>query len=143
MDLRMVDASSPPAGFLPLTSSCAFVTLAGTFFIRSREGAPTAVGAWIGREQANSEGLADRGFLLTFADFALTEVTDAITVRISAEFAATARIGDWIQATVAVRGTEGSLLFADAVVAGAGGAELMRVHGTFLPVKKRSSPSGA
>ena len=138
----MVDALPPPEGFLPLVSSCAFVTLAGNFFIRSGEGAPTAVGTWIGQEQVNSEGLVDRGFLLTFADFALTEVTDAITVRISAEFIATAQIGNWIQATVVVRSIPGNLLFADAVVAVATGAELMRVHGTFLPVKSRSSESG-
>lgn len=127
----------PRAGFVPMASSSPFVILAGTFFIRSEGSTGPTFGTWIGEEQADSAGAVDRGFLLTFADFALTEATNGITVSVSADCTGTARVGDWIEATVAVRSESSLLIFADAVIASTTGHELMRVHGLFRPFKKR------
>lgn len=130
----------PRAGFVPVSSGSPFVIVSGTFFIRSEGSAGPTFGTWIGEEQADSEGIVDRGFLLTFADFALTEATNGITVNVSADCMATARVGDWIEATVAVRGESSTLIFADAVIALATGPPLMRVRGMFRPFKKRARP---
>jgi hypothetical protein len=129
--------AEPRAGFVPLSSSCPYVTRSGTFFIRPQEGAGTRIGTWLGENQADSEGVVDRGFLLAFADFALTEVTEAITLKLSADYMGSARTGDWIEATVFVRSRSSSLIFAEVVIAAESGDELMRVHGTFRPYKKR------
>jgi hypothetical protein len=123
----------PPPGFVPLSSSCAFVNAAGKFYIRS-EADKQIVGTWIGSDQADSNGNVDRGFLLTFADFALTEVTNAITIRLCADYVGNAKVGDWIEANIVIRHAPGALIFADAVVA-ADNSELVRIHGTFLPYK--------
>jgi hypothetical protein len=121
-----------------MSSSSRFVNLSGTFFIRSEESVGPTFGTWIGEEQADAERVVDRGFLLTFADFAMTEVTNGITVNISADCMGSARVGDWIEATVAVRSESSALIFADAVIALATGHELMRVHGLFRPFKRRA-----
>jgi hypothetical protein len=138
--------AQPRAGFVPLSSSCPYVTRSGTYFIRPQgradEGAGTTVGTtigtWIGGDQADSEGVVDRGFLLAFADFALTEVTTAITLKLSADYMGTARVGDWLEATVFVRSKSSALIFADVVIASTSGDELMRAHGTFRPYKERA-----
>jgi acyl-coenzyme A thioesterase PaaI-like protein len=138
----MVNTSSPQpaqprAGFVPVASSCPYVTRSGTFFIRPDAGAGTTLGTQLGENQADSAGVVDRGFLLAFADFALTEVTEAITLKLSADYMGSARAGDWIEATVFVRSRSSELVFADVVIASEGGDELIRAHGTFRPYKKR------
>lgn len=128
----------PHPAFVPIPSSCAFVNLSGAFFIRSEGVIGPTIGTWVGDDQADSDGQVDQRFLLTFADFALTEITNGITLKISADSVGTARIGEWIEATVLVRNSSGSLVFADAVIATAAGTELMRVHGTFRSIERRS-----
>jgi hypothetical protein len=138
--------AEPRAGFVPLSSSCPYVTRSGTFFIRPEvrpeEGAGTTagttIGTLIGGDQADAEGVVDRGFLLAFADFALTEVTTGITLKMSADYMGTARVGDWLEATVCVRSKSSALIFADVVIASSTGDELMRAHGTFRPYKERA-----
>jgi hypothetical protein len=139
----LVDSSYPqadraaPPGFEPLSSSCEFVTRAGTFFICS-DGESARLGAWVGTDQADAAGNADRGFLLTFGDFALTEVTQGITLRLSVDCLGAARLGDWIEARVIKCGTDSStLIFAEAVIE-SGGKQVMRLHGAFLPFVKPS-----
>lgn len=128
----------PPRGFAPLLSSCEFVNRAGAFFMNAHAAAGLSLGTWIGAEQADAEGNADRGFLLTFGDFALTEATQGITLRLSADSLGTARIGEWIEARVTQFANHaGALVFAEAVIE-AGTRPLMRLHGAFLPFVKRS-----
>jgi hypothetical protein len=93
----------------------------------------------VGTDQADAAGNADRGFLLTFGDFALTEVTQGITLRLSADCMGTARLGDWIEARVIRCVSDSSaLIFAEAVIE-SGSKQVMRLHGAFLPFVKRPS----
>jgi acyl-coenzyme A thioesterase PaaI-like protein len=126
---------APPPGFAPLPSRSPFVNRAGEFFVREEDDGSRTVGAWIGDEQANSEGFVHGGFLLTFADFAMTIVTTGITLNLSADFLRPARIGDWIEARVIVRKASDTLIFADAI-ATCGGRALMRISGLFRPFRK-------
>lgn len=132
--------NQPPSGFAPLSSSCEFVNRAGAFFMNAQGTAGAAFGTWVGAEQADAAGNADRGFLLTFGDFVLTEATQGITLRLSADCLGAARIGDWIEARVSQFASDaGALIFAGAVIR-AGTRPLMRLHGAFLPFVKRSRP---
>jgi hypothetical protein len=130
--------NQPPSGFAPLASSCEFVNRAGAFFSSAQGTAGLTIGTWIGADQADAFGNADRGFLLTFGDFALTEATQGITLRLSADSLGAAQVGDWIEARVTpFAGDAGELIFAGAVIQ-AGTRPLMRLHGAFFPFKKRS-----
>jgi acyl-coenzyme A thioesterase PaaI-like protein len=129
---------APPAGFVPLPTGSPFVNRAGEFFIRKEEDGSQTVGTWIGPDQANSEGFVHGGFLLTFADFAMTSVTTGITLNLSADFLRPARIGDWIEARIVVRKASDTLIFADAITTAEERA-LLRVSGLFLPFRKRTS----
>jgi hypothetical protein len=128
----------PPPGFEPLSSSCEFVTRAGTFFMSGAGTAKPTLGTFIGADQADAAGNADRGFLLTFGDFALTELTQGITLRLAADSLGTARIGDWVEAHVTqFANAAAAPVFAEALIK-AGAQPLMRLHGAFLPFVNRS-----
>lgn len=127
----------PPPGYRPLPSRSPYVIRANAFYLRDRNDGTRSVGCWIGEDQANSEGFAHGGFLLTFADFALSVLTNAITLSITADFLRPGRVGDWMEAGITVRKRSDTLVFADAVVA-SGGTELMRVSGLFKPYEKRT-----
>jgi len=129
--------ASPPFGFTPLPSKSPFVNRAGAFFIRTEPDGTRSVGTWVGEDQANSEGYAHGGFLLAFADFALTIVTTGITLNMTADFLRPARVGDWIEARINVRKRSESLVFADAIIS-TGDAELMRIGGLFRPFERRA-----
>ena len=126
----------PPPGYRPLRSKSPFVNRAGSFHIRDNADGSRSMGTWIGEDQANSEGYAHGGFLLTFADFAMTIVSNAITLNITADFLRPARTGDWIEAVINIRKRSETLIFADAIIT-TGEHELMRVGGLFRPFEKR------
>ena len=126
----------PPSGFRPLASRSPFVNGAGDFHVRDNDDGSRSVGTWIGEAQCNSEGYAHGGFLLTFADFTLTIMTNAITLNINADFLRPARLGAWIEGLVHIRKQSPTLIFADEIIT-CEGQELMRVGGLFKPYEKR------
>jgi hypothetical protein len=128
----------PPSGFASVSSTSPFVSRFGTYFVRSQPDGSATLGTWLDQTQADSDGTIDRRFLAMFADFALTDVTNAITLQISIECLGAARAGDWIEAVVVIHGKAGSLIFAEAVIADGGGRTLMRVRGTLTPFKRRA-----
>ena len=128
---------APPPDFRPLHPPGRFVNRAGSFHVRIEPDGVRTVGCWIGEDQANSEGFAHGGFLLTFADFALTYIVMGVTLNLTADFIRGARVGDWIQAPVIERKRSSSLIFADCMI-GTAEHELMRVGGLFRPFEKRA-----
>lgn len=126
----------PPEGYRVLPSRSPFVNRTATFYLRDESDGSRRVGTWIGEQQANSEGFAHGGFLLTFADFALSILTHAITLNITADFLRPGRLGDWIEMTVVERKRSSTLVFADALVT-SGEVELMRVSGLFRPFESK------
>jgi acyl-coenzyme A thioesterase PaaI-like protein len=127
-----LESRTPPAGFEPLPSRSVFINRSGLFFVRREPDGTQTVGTWIGDEQSNSEGFAHGGFLLTFADFALTMTTTSITLSLTADFMRPTRTDRWVQAQIFVRKRSDSLLFADAIVTD-GSVELVRVSALLRP----------
>lgn len=134
---RPTEPPAPPEGFEPMTPPGLFLNRAAFFFGRKEEDGATTVGTWITPDQANSEGVAHGGFLLTFADFAMTYVLTGITLNLSADFLRPARVGEWLEARIAPRRRSASLIFADAI-ASCSGKDVLRVSGVFRPFEKRA-----
>mgnify|MGYP001461265123 CR=1 FL=1 len=128
-------AMSVPPDFKLIPVVGPFVRKAGSFWLREDNDGGFTVGTLIAEDQSNLDGFAHGGFLLTFADFAITFTTRSITINLSADFMRAGRIGDWIEARINVRKRSRSLLFADAIIT-SGGDDLMRVSGIFRPVDK-------
>lgn len=128
---------TPPEGFAPLASKSPFINRIGTFYVRKGADGSRTVGAYVDEIRTNSENYAHGGFLLAFADFALSIVTNGITVNITADFLRPARAGDWIEARINIRKSSAALIFADAILV-SGEHELMRVGGLFRPFEKKS-----
>ncbi len=132
-----MSARQPPDGFTTLASKSPFINQIGTFHVCKGAQGERIVGAFIDELRTNSENYAHGGFLLAFADFALSIVANGITVNITADFLRPARVGDWIEARIKIRKRSASLIFADAIIV-SGETELMRVGGLFRPFEKKS-----
>ena len=130
-----VAADTPPAGFVRLPAPGVFPGRAGRYYVMDRGGPSPVVGSRIGLDQSNSEGFAHGGFLLAFADFAMTIIIEGITLNLSADFMRPARIGDWIEARIVTRKRSARLIFADAV-ATCNGRDILRISGLFKPFGK-------
>ena len=126
----------PPPGFVRMHPPGTFVNRAAQFFVRDEVDGSRTVGTRITEDQANSEGFAHGGFLLTFADFAMSYVLTGITLSMSADFLRPARVGDWIEARIASRKRTRHLLFADAV-ATCEGKDILRMSGLFRPFERK------
>ena len=122
----------PPPGFAPMPSESPFVNLNGRFYSRTAEDGQRIVGAWVGHEQTNSEGVAHGGYLLAFADYALTDVGKSVTLSMTTDFLRPAPLGSWLEAKVQIRKQSPNLQFADALVE-ADGKLVLRVTGLFKP----------
>jgi len=130
-------ALEPPPGFALLPSTSPFVSAAGRFFTAETDGC-CRIGTWIGSQQADSQRVADPGFLAAFADFALTDVTTGITLRMSMDYLGPRpSVGEWLEAVVKVRAVSPGLVFADTIVVTGAGREVMRVNGMFRPFRRR------
>ncbi|MDQ8757596.1 PaaI family thioesterase [Sphingosinicella sp. LHD-64] len=137
MSAKNSEGRTPPEGFTPLKSKSPFVNRIGTFYVRKGADGSRTVGAFVDEARVNSESYAHGGFLLAFADFALSIVTNGITVNITADFLRPARLGDWIEARINIRKSSAALVFADAILV-SGEHELVRVGGLFRPFEKKS-----
>lgn len=130
-------SKAPPPGFEPLLSRSPFINRAGQFYIQREDDGTATVGTWVEADQSNSEGFAHGGFILAFADFAITIVTMAITVTLSADFMRPPRIGAWLQARINIRKKSDTLVFADAIITD-GKADMARVSAVLKPFEKRA-----
>jgi acyl-coenzyme A thioesterase PaaI-like protein len=133
--------SAPPPGFELLCTTSPFVGRAGIFYLRKDSDESQTVGTFISDAQSNSEGSAHGGFLLCFADYAITIVTTSITLSMTVDFLRPVKVGLWIEARIIVRKASAKLIFADTVITG-GGGELLRASGLFRPFEKRQGPGG-
>lgn len=133
-DIRLHEARTtlPPPGFEPLCATSPFMNRVSSLFVhRDADGIQT-IGSMISQGQLNSQGSAHGGFLLSFADFALSTATGSTLLTVSVEFLRPARIGQWIQARVTVRKASASLIFADAIVT-CEHLDILRAGGIFRP----------
>ena len=129
---------TPPHGFVHLPGPGKFIARSADYFIRRQDDGNHTLGTLICEGQSNTQGFAHGGFLMTFADFALTIITMGITINLSADFIRPVKVGEWIEAQVVTRKRTANLIFADAM-ATANGREVLRMSGVFKPVPNRES----
>ncbi|MGJ3627899.1 PaaI family thioesterase [Sphingomonas sp. MMS24-JH45] len=132
----MTGGFDPPDRLAPMRTFRWLPRRAGSFFER-QDADGVLVGTRITPEQTNSAGFAHGGFLLTFADFALSYVLMGITLHLSADFLRAARQGDWLETRIVARRRSRTIIFADAV-ATAAGKDALRMSGVFRPYESRS-----
>lgn len=102
------DQFQPPEGFRPVEVKSDFINLLGRFYQMRRDGR-RVFGIRVEPHHLNSAGNAHGGFLLSAADFALSwgthapgDVPPRATLSLSMDFAAPARVGDWLEVDVDV-----------------------------------------
>jgi uncharacterized protein (TIGR00369 family) len=95
-------ASGPPLGFAEMDRRGAFWRMSGPYFERARDsGADQAFLA--ASKHANAQGFVHGGMLSAFLDGLLsqavrlaTDDSSTVTIHLSVDFLAMARIGDWV-----------------------------------------------
>src|SRR5258708_3388154 len=115
--------TEPPEGFQRLEFKSPFaLTIRAEFFEAVRPDV-RLIRTRVAPEHCNSLGAVHGGFMLTFADLALSFGRDApgdtpprITLHLSADFMRAARSGDWLEAEVRVRKQSSELIFAECLM---------------------------
>lgn len=126
-----------PAGFAPLFRSSPFLDLLGPFYQREEDGG-LVVGLRIVEKHANARGIAHGGLLMTLADIALgynatrTEEPPVplITANLTADFAGSAKVGDWVEARVDIQKVGKTMAFANAYLS-VGDQRIVRASAVF------------
>jgi len=116
----MTDAPeiTPPEGFEPIEHSNPFGAHIGPIFERD-EGDFASRGFYIAEKHSNSAGIAHGGVLMTFADVVLARAVIrqinamAVTVRMTCDFIAPAKIGAWVEGRGQVTRATKSLVFVE------------------------------
>jgi len=93
-----------PPGFRPLFRTSPFLEELGPFYYRDAPGGPI-IGLRIAPKHANARGLAHGGVLMSLCDIALgysaahseNPPLTLTTAHISADFAGSAKVGDWVE----------------------------------------------
>jgi acyl-coenzyme A thioesterase 13 len=114
-------SAGAPKGFEPLSRTSPLLELLGPFYARG-EGGDLVLGLRITEKHTNARGFAHGGVLLTLADVALGYAAEGsvapparlITASVSADFAGSAKLGDWVEARVDVQRVGGRMAFANA-----------------------------
>ena len=110
-----------PEGFGPLVRTSPLIELLGPFYCQGT-GTDLILGLRVAEKHINARGFAHGGVLLTLADVALGYAAESsvdpparlITASVSADFAGSARLGDWVEARVDVQRVGGRMAFANA-----------------------------
>ena len=135
-----------PEGFALLEAGGGYFRQLGPVYIR-REGAGAVVGLRIAEQHLNMGGVAHGGMLTTVADSALgINISLArgkrggqVTVTLSADFLASARRGEWMEAHVEVTRLGRTLAYANCELR-AGERRILRASGVFAFVDRPLPP---
>jgi uncharacterized protein (TIGR00369 family) len=127
-----------PAGFEPLFRNSPFTDTIGPIYYR-KDGDQLVIAIRLQEKHANARGLAHGGLLLTLADIALGYAmafredppASLITASISADFAGSAKIGEWVEVHVDVQKSGSRLAFANAYLISSG-KRILRASGVYL-----------
>jgi uncharacterized protein (TIGR00369 family) len=135
-----------PDGFAPLFRTSPFLDALGPFYYRGAgrdagrpEGRALVIGVRIAEKHCNARGTAHGGLLMTLADIALgynlayaEEPPAALTTaNLSADFAGSAKLGDWLEARVDIQKLGGRLAFANAYLT-VGDERIVRASAVFV-----------
>ena len=112
--------TAPAEGFAALFRSSPFLDRTGPFYSKGA-GRSLSIGLRVLDHHLNARGLAHGGVLLTMADIALGYAmatsedppVSAVTSHLSADFAGSARAGDWVESRVDIQKVGRTLAFAN------------------------------
>ncbi len=130
-------STGPDEGFAPLFRTSPFLDRVGPLYSKGK-GAGMVVGLRALEHHMNARGLVHGGVLMTIADIALGYAMattaeppiSAMTSSLSADFAGSAMVGDWIEARVDIQKIGRTLAFANAYLH-VGDTRIARVSGVF------------
>jgi acyl-coenzyme A thioesterase 13 len=131
-------ADDVPPGFEPLFRTSPFLDALGPFYSR-RDESGLSIGVRLAPKHANARGVAHGGLLLTLCDIALGYAAaysqdppvTLTTAQISADFAGSARIGDWVESRADVQRVGGRLAFVNVYLV-VNSARIVRASGVYL-----------
>lgn len=129
-----------PEGFEPLSRTSPLLDLLGPFYARGESG-DLVLGFRVAEKHTNARGFAHGGVLLTLADVALGYAAEGsvelparlVTASVSADFAGSARLDDWVEARVDVQKVGGRMAFANAYLC-VGERRIVRASAVFARV---------
>jgi acyl-coenzyme A thioesterase 13 len=129
--------SDLPSGFAPLFRTSPFLESTGPFYYR-RDGERLIVGLRVLEKHTNARGFAHGGLLMTFADIALgyslagryDPPASFVTASLTADFAGSAKLGDWIEAYTDVQKAGSRLAFVNAYLT-VEGERILRASAVF------------
>jgi acyl-coenzyme A thioesterase 13 len=127
-----------PDGFSPLFRNSPYTDMIGPLYYR-KDGDDLVVAVRALAKHANARRLVHGGLLMTIADIALgysmafreDPPLSLITASLTADFAGSAKIGDWIEARVDVQKSGARLAFANAYLF-VDGQRILRASGVYL-----------
>ena len=117
------DMPPPPAGYMPLFRSSAFLDLVGPLFYRPEE-QTFKVGMRVLPQHANSSGTMHGGLIATLADVSLGYVTShsrspaliMSTASLTVDYLSAVPMGSWVESHVSISKIGRNLAFADALI---------------------------
>ena len=126
-----------PSGFAPLFRTSPFLEATGPFYFR-RDGERLIIGLRVLEKHVNARGFAHGGLLMTLADIALgyslayreDPPASFVTATLSADFAGSAKLGDWVEAHVDIQKSGTRLAFANAYLV-VDGERILRASAVF------------
>ncbi len=134
-----------PEGFGPLPRNSPFLDMVGPLLCRRLEGG-LEFGMRIGQRHTNSRGFVHGGLLASIADLALgyntayangglDERVGLATASLTIDFAASAKVGDWLSITTEVVSRGKRLGFANCYIA-VGDKRIARASGVFSVISR-------
>ncbi len=127
-----------PAGFTLVERGGPFFQSIGPVYINEGVAMQRILGLRIQPMHTNMQGIAHGGMLMTLADGALNtnlslhypKSTNLVTVSMNTQFLSSARVGDWLEASVQITRAGRSLSFADCSLQ-AGQRTVLRANAVF------------
>jgi len=129
-------------GYTALFRSSPFLDRSGPFYSKGK-GQSLCIGLRVLDHHLNARGLAHGGVLLTMADIALgyamataaNPPISAVTSHLSADFAGSAKLGDWVESRADIQKIGRTLAFANIYLL-VGDTRIVRASGVFAVTPK-------
>ncbi len=126
-----------PEGFEPLFRTSPFLDRTGPFYVKGR-GVDLKIGLRVLDHHLNARGHLHGGMLMTLSDIALGYAMStsaeppihAVTSSLSADFAGSAKLGDWVESRTDIQKVGRTLAFAN-VYLSVGEERIVRASGIF------------
>lgn len=126
-----------PDGFTPFAYTSAFLDAVGPLYEGVAADGTLRLGMRIEARHCNRRGFAHGGLLVTLADLILGYSLGRaggqrgmVTVNLTTDFAGSAQLGQWVEASADIQKATGSLAFANCYVT-ADGQRVVRASGIF------------